>query len=132
MEDFAQRLAHIDRRIIFSLVGLLCLAPLVIGFQIPSIISPPALALYEAVEKTPPDKLVVLSTSWDPGTMPENGPQTEALMAHLFRLKRRFAILSMGAPLGPTLGQQIAERVAKEYGAQYGRDWVNWGLKVGQ
>src|SRR5947209_8670477 len=98
MESLAVRLARIDRRLIFALVAILCLVPLVVGFWIPNIVSPPTQALYDAVEKVPPDKLVVLSTSWDPGTSAENAPQTEALMAHLFRLKRRFAIVAMQAP----------------------------------
>src|SRR2546427_104234 len=71
MEPLAVRLAHIDRRIIFVLVALVCLLPLVLGFSMPSIVSPPAQALYDAVEKTPPDKLVVLSTSCDLGTKAE-------------------------------------------------------------
>jgi hypothetical protein len=131
MEQLAVRLANIDRRIIFVFVALICLAPLVMGFWIPNIVSPPTQALFDTVAKTPPDKLVVLHTNWDPGTSAENGPQTEALMAHLFKLKRRFAILSMYAQQGPTLAEGIADKVAKEFGAQYGKDWVNWGFKTG-
>jgi hypothetical protein len=131
MEQFALRLTRIDRRIIFLLVGVLCLAPLIMGFWIPNIVSPPTQALYDAVEKTAPDKLVVLNCNWDPGTAIENASQAEALMIHLFKLKRRFAILSIGQPQGPTLAQQIALRLAKEFHTEYGKDWVNWGLKTG-
>jgi hypothetical protein len=73
----------------------------------------------------------VLSVNWDAGTFPENGQQTEALMNHLFRLKRRFALLSTSNVQSPTLSGEMAERVAKDYGAQYGKDWVNWGYKTG-
>src|SRR5207248_11264993 len=103
MEQLAERLARIDRRLIFGLVGLLCLAPLITGFTIPGITSPQARALYEAVQNTSPDKLVVLAVNWDAGTYPENGSQTEALVHHLFRLKRRFAFVSIASPQAPTL-----------------------------
>jgi hypothetical protein len=131
MDQFAERLARIDRRLIFGLVALFCLLPLVSGFSIPGIVSPPTQALYDAIEKTPPDRLVVLSTDWDAGTIAENGPQTEALIHHLFKLKRRFAIMSVGGQQGPTLAQGLAEKAAPEYDAKYGTDWVNWGYKPG-
>jgi hypothetical protein len=131
MDQFADRLARIDRRLIFAMVALICLVPLVTGFSMRAIVSPPTQKLYDAIEKTPPDRLVVLSSVWDAGTKGENEPQTEALMAHLFRLKRRFAILSMGSPQAPTLAEGIADRVAPEFGAKYGEQWVNWGLKTG-
>jgi hypothetical protein len=74
----------------------------------------------------------VLSINWEAGTKAENEPQTEVLMAHLFKLKRRFAIVTVvPAPQGPTLAQAVAERVAKETGAEYGKDWVNWGMQIG-
>lgn len=131
MDQFAERLSRIDRRLIFALVAFFCLVPLVTGFSMPGMVSPPTQKLYDAIEATPADKLVVLSVAWDAGTKGENEPQTEALIAHLFRLKRRFAIISMSAPQSPTLTQGIAERVAPEFGAKYGEQWVNWGLKTG-
>jgi hypothetical protein len=132
MEPFAERLSRIDRRLIFACVALFCLVPLVTGFSMPGIVSPPTQSLYDAVEKTPPDKIVVLAAAWEAGTKAENEPQTEALIAHLFRMKRRFAIVTaVQSPQAPTLVQGIAERVAPEFQAKYGEQWANWGMHTG-
>jgi hypothetical protein len=123
--------AERTRHIIFLALWVLILATLI--WPIPTHMKPsPAVrSLYNAIEKLPRNKLVILSVSWDVGTRGENGPQTAALINHLFRSGRRFSIFGCAWPTSPMLAEQIAESLAPRYGRHYGTDWVNWGFKAG-
>lgn len=126
-----QRAAERSRHIVFALVWAAVVISLVWSIPTRMPPSPPAQMLYDAIEKCPQDKLIVLSTSWDVGTRGENGPQTAALIHHLFRSNRKFAIFGWVHPPGPMLAEQIARRLARHYHKRYGVDWVNWGYKTG-
>jgi hypothetical protein len=93
--------------------------------------SPPTRSLYDAIEAIPREKLVIISASWDVGTRGENGPQTAAIIEHLFRTGHKFAIFGWVAPPGPLLVEMIARDLARKYHKRYGVDWVNWGFKTG-
>lgn len=119
------------RRIIWLLLALATAVFLVVKVKAKMYVSRPALDLYQAVEDSPKDKLVVLSCNWEAGTQGENGPQTEALMRHCMETGRKFAIFGWAFAPGPGLAQQIAERLGPEYHYRYGKDWVNWGFRTG-
>ena len=121
-----------SRRIIWLLLATATALFIVVRVKAVMYVSKPARSLYQAMEKVPPDKIIVLSCNWEAGTRGENGPQTEALVRHCFKRGKRFAIFGWNFPPGPLLAEQIARRVAPEYGRCYGRDWVNWGFKTGQ
>ena len=119
------------RRVIWLLTAAALIVPMLLTIRLPMFTSSPARKLYRAVEAIPPDKIMVISTSWEPGTYGENGLQTEALIRHAFQSNKRFAIFGWIYPVGPELGQNIAERLAKRYHKRYGVDWVNWGYRPG-
>jgi len=119
------------RRAIFLLMAAAVAVPLLVRVELPVIVGWPARNLYEAVERVPPDKIIVISANWAAGTKGETWPQTEALIHHLTKRGKRFAIWSWGAVQGPELAQTIAEPLARKYGHEYGVDWVNWGFKTG-
>ena len=123
--------AERSRHIVFALVWAGVVITLVWSVPTRMPPSPPAQMLYDAIEKCPPDKLILLSTSWDVGTRGENGPQTAAIVRHLFKSNRKFAIFGWVHPPGPMLAEQIARTLAKQYHKRYGVDWVNWGYKTG-
>ncbi len=132
-DDSTNRTANQRRqsRIIYGVLIALMAFFLLREMRLPFVVGPQAQGFYDAVEKIPQGKLVLLSLNWAPGTYGENHPQTEAIIQHLFLARKPFAIFGID-PVGPRLGQVIAERHAKRLGMQYGRDWVNIGYRTYQ
>ena len=120
------------RRTIFLLTALVVAVPLLVKVELPTVVSWPARNLYDAVERVPSDKIVVISANLSPGSKGESVPQAAALIRHLAMRHKRFAIWGWAYPAGPELAQSIAEPIAKEYGLIYGVDWVNWGYTTGE
>jgi len=120
-----------SRRVIWLALAIATAAFLLVKVKAVMYVSKPARDIYDAIEAVPASKLIVISCSWAPGTIGENGPQTEALIRHCFKAGKRFAIFGFVDPAGPGLGQAIAERCQAQYGRRYGRDWVNWGFNIG-
>ena len=119
------------RRAIWVVLVIATAVFLVVKVKAVMYVSKPARDIYDAIEAVPKDKIIIISCSWAPGTIGENGPQTEAIIRHCFRAGKHFAIFGWIDPAGPTLGQAIAERYQARYGRRYGRDWVNWGYNTG-
>jgi hypothetical protein len=119
------------RHVIYALLWVVVIATLLYRPATTLAPSPPTRSLYDAIEALPRDKLVIISASWDVGTRGENGPQTAAIIEHLFRTGRKFAIFGWVAPPGPLLAEMIAQDLARKYHKRYGTDWVNWGYKTG-
>ncbi|MDO8587415.1 MAG: hypothetical protein Q7T82_10275 [Armatimonadota bacterium] len=121
-------LLNIDRRIMY---GLLCLTIVVMlkwPVKQPLSTTHAVKGVYDAVEAIPHDKIAIVSIVWSSSTMAENGPQTEAIMRHLFKRGIRFAILPWDQQ-GATLAKDIAEKVSAEMGKTYGVDWCDWGYR---
>ncbi|MFA6666224.1 MAG: hypothetical protein WCT06_06600 [Armatimonadota bacterium] len=122
------RLQHIDRRIMYVLLALIIAAPLIWKLDFPIMASPAVKGAYNAVENIPDGKIAVISINWASGTIAENGPQTEAIIRHMFMKDKKFAIIAWD-PQGSKFSYDYAERIARETGKVYGRDWVHWGLR---
>jgi len=128
--NIVERLEAIDRRIIFVLILLAVVLPLLfpIGFKI--IVSEPVQGFYDAIEELAPGSVVLISSEYDPATMPEVYPMNQALTRHCFA--RDLRIIGMGLwPQGIPLNQASMEQAAEEYGKEYGVDYINLGYKVG-
>lgn len=128
--NIVARLEAIDRRIIFVLILLAVMLPLLfpLGFKIE--VSEPVQGFYDAIEKLAPGSIVLVSSEYDPSTMPEVYPMNLALTRHCFAKDLR--IIGMGLwPQGIPLNQACMEQAAEEYGKEYGVDYINLGYKVG-
>lgn len=123
-----EKLQHIDRRIMYALLGVLIAIPLVWRFEQPLTVTPAAQGVYDTVENMPPDKIAIVDIVWDAGTIAESRPQTEALMRHMMMRDKKFAILAF-APQGSKFAYDSAERIGKELGKEYGKDWMHWGYR---
>ncbi|HIE09059.1 MAG TPA: hypothetical protein EYP65_04345, partial [Armatimonadetes bacterium] len=124
MGDLLLRLQRLDRRVIYAVLAVGVAVPLLLYSIMPVTVSPTTRSLYEAIERIPKDKMVILSVDWDAATRGENEPQTEAVIRHLMKRGIRFGIISFINPWGPQFGELVARRVAKELGKRYGEDWV--------
>jgi len=116
MEKLSNWLAQfqaIDRRIIYLCVAIAIASPFIIQIRLPVIPTMPVLKFYEAVEKVPKGKVVLIAADFDTGTEGENGPQVQAVLEHLMR--KRIPFIIMGTAIqGPELVQSYAERLAKK------------------
>jgi len=124
-----EQLQKIDRRIVYLLVFVVTGALLKWPVRLPVVVSPEGQEAYNLIQNTAPEKLVLVAADWDAGTLAENGNQTRALIRHLMKLKRKFAIIGFAWPAGPQLTENIASELAPDYGYEYGRDYVNLGYK---
>ncbi len=129
MLEWLAKFRQVDRRLIYLVLTTVVVAPFFLPMELPIYPSPPARTFYEAVEAVPADRLILIGADWDAGTQGEMSPQSEAVIAHLMKSKKRFAIWSAFVQ-GPLLTQTICERIAPEFGAKYGEDWVNIGYRT--
>ena len=124
------RLAQIDRRILYLLVGLAVIIPLLIPMGLPVDITKPVKDVYDKVELLPEGSIVVVSTDYDPGSEAELYPATEAFLEHCFRRNLRVYMLALW-PGGSTLGNNALNEIAPNYNKVYGIDYINVGYKPG-
>ncbi len=124
------RLATIDRRIIYLLVALGVIIPIVakLSFRVTPLRE--VRQAYEEIEKLPPGSVVLFSIDYDAASMPELQPMLVAMLDHCFR--KNLKVLMMGHwPLGLPLGQIALEQVAQKYHKKYGVDYAFLGFRPG-
>jgi hypothetical protein len=126
-------LEALDRRIVYILVVIVLMVPLMMQIRFPIRPTEPAKLFYETVQKTDPDKLIILCSDWDASILAECQPQTDAALEHIMRLGRKFAVIGFVDPQGAMLTKAKVERLAKdkyhEY-EEYGRKWAYFGYRT--
>jgi hypothetical protein len=127
-----ERIGRIDRRLIYGLLFLATLTPLVFGLRLPLYVTEDAQNLYQTIERLPPDKMVLLFTDWEAGTIAENRPQNVAIARHLLRRHIPFALLSINSQTSPQVAEDaVQEAIRAEGHGIYGVDYCNFGYRVG-
>jgi hypothetical protein len=128
--NIIDRVAKMDRRIIFLLVALAVIAPLIVPLGLPVDITKPVQDVYDAVDSLPERSIVVLSCDYDPGSEAELTPATVAFLEHCFRRNLRVYMMGLWPP-GPELGNLALETIAPKYNKEYGVDYINVGYRPG-
>ena len=128
MERLVNYLQNIDRRILYVILAVIIAVPLIKPFHFALFINDDTKAVFQSIEAVPADKVILLAAEWEAGTKGELAPQTAAIVDHMFKSGKKFAIISTN-PTGPRLAEGIVEAAALRYGKKYGQDWVNWGYK---
>lgn len=124
-----QRMLNIDRRILYLLLWLTMSAVMLfVRGQMPDVITSPVKDLYQTIENLPPDKMVILSSNWGPGTIGENRPQLEAILEHLIRRRLKFAVVSFFEPQLSIMSYRYTSQITEKHGYEYGKDWVHFGF----
>jgi hypothetical protein len=125
----------IDRRIIYLILLVVVIVPLLIPSVQSVRVMPPVEKLFDAIEKVPEEKALIVDFDYDPQTLPELEPMGFAVLRHAF--KRRIKVLALSLyvqPLG--LAQNALTRVSEEFNSVaqtnadsiiYGRDYVFLG-----
>ena len=124
-------LQRVDRRILYLILIVVVAIPTLYPVNVPSPPTQMSRSLWDTIDKTPPDKVIILSSTWDRGTRGESQGQFDALLAHIMKRRIRF-LLNSFIPPGPANAKLRIEEVSKKYGFdyQYGRDWVSLGYQV--
>ena len=129
MTRWLGRLHSLDRRWLYLATVVLLLASFSVRIPMPpGRVSIATQGLYDAVESCPPDKVVLIDSSWDQGSQAENYAQLECVVRHLCRKGVKFVVASVGiTPFAPEFADRVIEPIARKAGYVYGRDWVNLG-----
>jgi hypothetical protein len=125
------KLQRIDRRILYLVLLLVVAIPTLYPVNVPSPVMPMSQALWETIDQTPKDKIVLLSSTWDRGTRGESQGQFDAIVEHLMARRIRFMISSF-VPPGPANAKRRIDVLAPKYDYQYGRDWISLGFQPSQ
>jgi len=129
MISWLAKLQHVDRRWFYLATFVLLLVPFIVSIPMPpGKVSPTTRGVYEGIESCPPDKVILVDSSWHQGSAAENYAQFEAVIRHLCLKRIKFVVTSVGIePIAPEVAQKVIEPIAEEAGYVYGRDWVNAG-----
>jgi len=128
--NFAERMLHIDRRLIFLVIGVCTLLPLLYPVGLAIKVSPEVRGVYDYIEALPEGSVFLLSMDYDPASKPELYPQAVALLRHAFRKNLRVIGMTLWLP-GTGLAEQVMTKVAGEMGKVSGKDYVFLGWSPG-
>jgi hypothetical protein len=121
---------HIDRRLIFLVIGVCTLLPLLYPVGLAIKVSPEVRGVYDYIEALPEGSVFLLSMDYDPASKPELYPQAVALLRQAFRKNLRVIGMTLWLP-GTGLAEQVMTKVAGEMGKVSGKDYVFLGWSPG-
>ncbi|MCK4545892.1 MAG: hypothetical protein KAW17_00495 [Candidatus Eisenbacteria sp.] len=125
-QSIAEKLAALDRRIIFLLVGIVVLIPLLVPLDLPVVVSRETRDFHDEIEALSDSAVLMLAIDYEPDTMAELDPMTLGVLRHCFRKGVRVVALSLYAG-APGIAQRLLEKAAGEYGRAYGEDYIYLG-----
>ena len=133
MKDFWKKILAMDRRVIYSLIGLSVFLPFLLPLGLPMQITPPVQRVFDAVEAIPPhDKPLFLVCDYSPATMPELHPMAGAILRHCFARGIRVILYGGLYPQGTGVAQMALNEVIQEFPeAVNGEDYVFLGYVPG-
>jgi hypothetical protein len=127
---FFEKMANIDRRIIYLLLGLVVLVPIIFKLVLPIRVSEPVQSAYDYLQNLPDGSNVMISIDYDASSEPEIQPMLLSVLRQCFTKKHKVIMVGQWA-LGLPFGEIALNLVAPEFGAQYGTDYVNLGYRPG-
>ena len=127
------KLAKVDRRWIFLIIGFVVLIPLIYPLALPIRPGKDSKEVYDFVEGLADSSKVLLSCEYGPSTKPEIHPMVTSLLHHLFSLDRGHKVYVVCLwPDGQFMAEEALEEVAeKRFGLTYGEDYVMLGFRPG-
>jgi hypothetical protein len=137
-----ESLQHIPRwalYLLLLLIGFLFTHPAInSAVRLPIYPGPETKAFYDTIESIPANKIVLLDSCWDAGSMAENEPQCRAALTHLMRRRLPIVMISMEfTALGPVFGRRVFDQVNEQLQRDgfppyvYGKDFVQFGFRKG-
>lgn len=122
---------QVDRRYIYLILLIGVAVPLLIPIGFISEVSELTLKVYEMVESTPENAVVMISFDYDPSTGTELQPMAKALIEHAFKKNQRIIAVALW-PQGVQMAELAFADILEKYPEKnYGIDYVNLGFKSG-
>lgn len=128
--DFVNVILKLDRRIIYTIVGLLVVIPLIWPMSLPIRPTPEVIGVFDQVDRLQPGDHIMIAADFDPASKPELLPILEAVLAHCFAKGVKPHLLTLW-PSGPGLAQQAIERQAAKFDKVSGEDYCFLGFRYG-
>lgn len=122
------RLLVVDRRWIYLLLAVAVIIPTAVRFDVPTSVSSEVRNVYEFVENLQPGDNIHLALDYDPSTLAELHPMTEAILAQVFRRNARVVITAL-SQFGPAMAEELITRVSAQQGKQRNIDYTFLGYK---
>ncbi|MBS4014938.1 MAG: hypothetical protein KGZ86_00645 [Candidatus Latescibacteria bacterium] len=138
MKNSWEKLAKLDRRVIYFLLLLVVVVPIIFPFRLKPKAMPPVEKLFNHIDTIPDDKCLVISVDYTPDTEPELHPMAIALLRHAFAQRKKVGVLCISL-LGLGLAQDALATVSEEFNSRAqtnadsiisGRDFVFWGWQT--
>ena len=123
-----EKLAHLDRRIIFATVLLAAAFPMIFPFTQRVVVRDETHRFFEALDALSPGSVIILSMDYGPETRPEIDPMAEAVLRQCFSKGVDVIGMVNTIPNIP-VGEAVMLRTAREEGAEYGKDFVYLGFR---
>lgn len=129
-----ERLGILDRRWIFLLLALVCIATLLTDFRMPVRVSREVRSIYDFVDSLKVGDVIQVSIDYDPNALAELHPMAYAIMEHALQRNAKIVMTTLsqnGAGMAEQLMLDIIDtmRVRHDKHLQYGRDIVFLGYK---
>ncbi|MCZ7582979.1 MAG: hypothetical protein M5R36_06410 [Deltaproteobacteria bacterium] len=139
--SFYEKVANIDRRVIFLLIGLAVAIPIIFTVRFPGFPTPMVQEIFDLVENLPAGSKVLVSFDYDPASEPELQPMATAWMRQCIERGFRIYIMALW-PIGQDMARltvdqlkrDIAEKerlTGKKVPFEYGVNYVDLGYKSG-
>lgn len=102
---------NINRQIIYLLVTVCIIVPFIFPINFPQNIMPQTRKLFDFIDAIEPrSKVVLISSDYAPGTMPENHPMMLAVLRHCLAKHVRVVVVSL-EPQNPSLALDAIDEV---------------------
>ncbi len=126
--DIWHRLANLDRRWIYFVIGVVTFIPILVYIEVQVNITPEVESVYHKVDSLAPGTVIMVPMEFSPSTMAELEPMARAVLRHCF--SRDLKIISTALQIdGVILIEKVLRESASEYGKKYGVDYVFLGYK---
>lgn len=132
MAGFVQKLAAIDPRFIYLVMGLTVIIPLLVPIGLRVTVTPPTQSAFDAVERVPEGSRVLVSFDYGPSTSAENDPMAAAILRHCFVRNLKVVSIALFPVGGDSVARDQMLAVSKEFPDKKDTvDYVNLGYKDG-
>ena len=127
--NLVDRVLSLDKRIIYTLLLILLVAPLLVAFNLPVPVTDMTRGAYNAVDALKPGDRVLCMFGLQPADLPEMGPQDQVILQHVLNKGAKAVIVDFMYTTGGTL--QDTAIIPNLKGVKYGVNLVNIGWVPG-
>jgi len=122
------RLLTIDRRWVYLLMAIAVVIPAIVTFDVPVPVSNEVRAIYDFVDQLGAGDVLLLAIDYDPSTLAELHPMSEAILRQAFERNVRVIVTALNQ-FGPAMADELITRIGNDLGKENGVDYTFLGYK---